>query len=640
MGESRVRYSLDTLPYYHRVPKEKIANLRFRRHVLLACAESREIREEFWIACARDPLFFLNTFVWIFEPRIPAAVPFITHQYQDETIIEILNAIGLEDLFIDKSRDVGASWMVLVCFAHFFMFVPKSAFLLMSWKEYFVDSKDNPAALMQKLDFMLDIEHMPRWLSPNTDRIKLHFSNLDNASSINGETTTETSGVAGRYLAVLPDEFAKMREKGANLWKGLRDVTLSRIAVTTPEGQQNCAYDLKQSKIRNISIHWTQHPVKARGLYRAEDGQVEIIDKNYRFAPDFQFVTSKEKAIEITGIDAFWEGKERSPWYDNECRRSQTALEISQELEIDYLGSESRWFSPELVERLLKGRDATVREPRWTGRIFYDRDTKKFKKLGKDPRGQLKLWIEADIAGQVPDDRGYVLGVDISQGTGASNSIIAIGDRKTGEIVGEFASAHILAHEFAYFAIALASMFAGNDPSGEAFVVYEGNGPGIPFGRTLWAKGHRNVYFREKAAIADKQATRKQGWWSTRDTKQQLLYDYRMHLEEGQTVAHCKQAIEELAAYVHSTDGDIVNPKSLNLDDPTGARANHADRVIAYACCSLGLHGARGKGDKELVRKIPENCLASRRIQRNRERAAQVRDAEQSFWGRTACVVQ
>jgi len=56
-----------------------------------------------------------------------------------------------------------------------------------------------------------------------------------------------------------------------------------------------------------------------------------------------------------------------------------------------------------------------------------------------------------------------VVAVDISAGTGASNSVIVVGDKKTGEKVAEFASPYLKPHELAKLAVAIGKWFKGQN---------------------------------------------------------------------------------------------------------------------------------------------------------------------------------
>ena len=73
--------------YYKDVPKDFEANLGFRKEILELTASDDRAREELWIACSRDLLFYINVFCWTYDPRKSKGVlPFITYGFQDESI--------------------------------------------------------------------------------------------------------------------------------------------------------------------------------------------------------------------------------------------------------------------------------------------------------------------------------------------------------------------------------------------------------------------------------------------------------------------------------------------------------------------------------------------------------------------------
>ena len=46
--------------------------------------------------------------------------------------------------------------------------------------------------------------------------------------------------------------------------------------------------------MKKIVMHWTQHPDKNRGLYRFEDGKIEVLDKQFVYPKDFNFIMEKK----------------------------------------------------------------------------------------------------------------------------------------------------------------------------------------------------------------------------------------------------------------------------------------------------------------------------------------------------------
>src|SRR5210317_2256643 len=103
------------LRFYGRVPKELKKNLKFRRNVLDSAVGEPKVQKRLVEACRRDPLFWLNGFCWLYEPRFKhAMIPFLTWKHQDIAFMAMREALGVRDVLVDKSRGEGASWMVLM----------------------------------------------------------------------------------------------------------------------------------------------------------------------------------------------------------------------------------------------------------------------------------------------------------------------------------------------------------------------------------------------------------------------------------------------------------------------------------------------------------------------------------------------
>jgi hypothetical protein len=582
-------------PYYHLVPKEFYANLKFREEMITLGSESIDNARQLWIMCARDPLFYINTFVWTYDPRKdPSALPMITYDYQDEGITEVLSAIGKCDLLSEKSRDMGLSWIYIICTEWCWHFKDLQSFLYVSRVQDLVDKTEDPDCLMWKVDFIH--KNQPRWLLPNINRNKLHIYNIDNGSTIDGASTTGEVGRGGRRTAILLDEFASVPEGHAVL-SATRDTTRCRLFNSTPKGIGNAFYDIRQTNIKKLRFHWSQHPEKKRGLYRSENGTLIILDNTFSFPADYPYVH---------------DGKFRSPWYDGECARAAHPMEIAQELDIDYLGSDFQFFDMAVLDRL---QAQSVRPPYHTGEIeFYDElDPRGFMEIAG---GRLQLWIHPSVDGTISDGVQCVLAVDTATGTGSSNSVITVGNKKTGEKIAEFASATIKPHELAKYAVAVAKYF--ND----AFMIWEANGPGRIFGDTVLELGYRNIYYRQNDKSISRKVSDVPGWYSTRDTKLAILGDYRKALSSSDFINRSYQALRECREYIFTQSGTVEHARSINTIDPTGAKENHGDRCIADALLYKGMKSISMA--KAAIQDVPESCLMARRQgYENKRREAQ-----------------
>lgn len=594
------------MPFNRMVPKPFKQNLAFRLEALEHGRSSKRAGLELWSMCKRDPLFFVNTFVWTFDPRQKERVlPFILFPYQETALVELVEAQGLlegtlpHDVLIEKSRDMGASWLCIISHVWPWMFYEYTSYLWLSRKEEYVDKTGDPKSLFWKADWLLD--HLPGFLAPAGDRMKLHLLNEENGSTIEGESTTGDMGAGDRKTSVLLDEFAKVPEGMAAL-SATADVTNCRVYNSTPKGSGNAFFLVKESSIEKLRFWWPDHPVKAQGLYKSEGGEVQVLDENYIFPENYSFVL---------------DGKTRSPWYDYECERRASRLEIAQELDIDYQASSGAFFVAELQARIRK---EDIRHPFRIGEMRFRADYNEVKvdqiRFEDDlRRGRLQLWAYPDAAGKLAQDRDYCMGIDVSAGSDASNSCIEIGDALTGEHVGEFATINMLPTEFAYYAVALARWLGG--PDGGAFMVWEGLGPGQEFGKRVLALGYRRIYWRRNEQGTKRRKLDIPGYGTTDQLKLNLLSEYRAALASKTIICRSESLLDELGKYEYR-NMTVEYAPAIHTEDPTGAKRNHGDRVMAQALC---WHGMK---ERHIVRKtepkMPSRCFAARRAQRLRKK--------------------
>ena len=240
-------------PFARRVPREIRANLRWRREAIARALDDPEYADWLREACSKDPVFFIDVFCSTYDPRVEPfpKLPFILYPFQEDAILEIIRAVGSTDLLIEKSRDMGASWIVVAAILWLWLFRPMQSFLFVSRVEKYVDEAGNPKALFWKFDFLLD--NLPPWLKPagynkSEHRRKLHIENPENGSVVDGESTTENVARGDRRTAILLDEFAAV-EQGHSVLSATRDATRSRIFNSTPKGTNNAFYSIRQTRI-------------------------------------------------------------------------------------------------------------------------------------------------------------------------------------------------------------------------------------------------------------------------------------------------------------------------------------------------------------------------------------------------------
>jgi hypothetical protein len=278
----------------------------------------------------------MDIFSWTKDPRNSNDVlPFICYPFQREIIKTIEAHIDQgKDLLIEKSRDMGASWMILYVYMHKWLFESGSDFRVGSRKEDFVDKINDIDTLLEKVRF--NLKRQPEWLLPEGFKHDEHLAymrivNPENGNAIIGESANPHFASGGRRKSILIDEFPKWEDSVAEAaWTATADASPCRIVNSTPVGSGNKFAELAlgtHEKIDKITLHWTLHPIKSKDCYYIDNGvKVPIADSKTAFT--------------------MWKNgcRVRSPWYDAECERRSEA-DIAQELDIDYLKSGSPFFS-------------------------------------------------------------------------------------------------------------------------------------------------------------------------------------------------------------------------------------------------------------------------------------------------------
>lgn len=591
-------------------PKNPVKNAIYRRELLRLCSEDDEFREEAWVKCAQDFVFWCDSFGWTLSSKDHAEcpkVPFILYPFQERAARDLISAVGKEDRLIEKSRDMGATWIIIAVFVWFFLFRRDYSFLVGSRKAEFVDKTGDPKTLFYKLDFLL--KNVPPWMFPPSifkeHRILNHIYNPLNGSVIDGESTNENFGAGDRRAAVMLDEFALVVDKGYQILGAVGDVTNCCIYNSTPLGASGAYYDTRQQMAREtphriLRFHWSDHPAKRKGLYTSEDGKLKILDESYLFPDDYKFIL---------------DGRIRSVSYDTRERRAANRQIMAQQWDIDYLQSGWQFFCPIKLEATIAKH---ARPPLACGELLRDPDWKSPQWL-EQKGGRLKLWIPVPMDGKIPAEwNDVVIGFDIASGSGgemSSNSVASIARRTTGEKIGEFASNLINPHDFAHYGLALAKFF--ND----AFIIYERNGPnGAQFGKVIKDSGYRNIFFPVKETRLDTVVSKEPGWWTDEKTKPILLGGYAEALWSGEFINPSREALEECGHYVQNGER-IEHSRSLAgaTNDPTAVGESHGDRVVADSLAHRGCKALAVFEKDSGPPEPPPNSYGGRRRQWERE---------------------
>jgi len=306
--------------------------------------------------CRQSVLYFFNMYVWTYDPRRPLIknIPFITYPFQDETILwDKQCAEDQEDNLVEKSRDTGCTWMFCTNDIHDWLF--KKEKVEIRWgsrKEQYVDTRGDMDSIFEKFRHIL--KKLPLWMLPEGFDWKEHDNamrliNPETGSSITGESSNANFGRGGRKYRIRFDELAFWDNDEA-AWKACADTTNCRTAISTPDGASNKFAKLAKSDINKKALHWTQHPLKNKGVYRLDVATGEHIPIDITEDPDAAYKIWLEVRLENPPADLIG-GLIRSVWYDRECERRKSVKEVAEELDIDYARSGSPFFDLRMLKR-------------------------------------------------------------------------------------------------------------------------------------------------------------------------------------------------------------------------------------------------------------------------------------------------
>ena len=592
-----------------KIPKQLDANLKYREKILKAAEHDVILQHDLMAACAESCLVWVNAFAWTkheFEvdsmspsgrrPATQTHWPFITWMIQDNLFA------WLEEHFndgksglIDKSRDMGASWCGVAFLHWLWLFRPNTEIREMSRSEIYVDS---PIAksLFYKHDYLNT--WMPDWMRPpgvltkgRDNRTSMRIFNEGINSTIAGESTTKYAMSADRCSILFLDEFAKV-DNGTDIRTATYDVSPCRIVNSTVAGPGTEFSRWKNSgQIDVFPMMFWDHPKKGKGRYIVQDE----ITKTYKIKSPFiekvleecteKAVAQEYYAIDLEAGDLFFELGELN----------KHAAMFGRPPISEYNIELKRSIPDDNIHKILLIKDTTA----------YT--------LRKAKNGKLKVWTEL-INGRPDQKFSYIFGIDTSKGQGASESVVSIKCKQTGEIIAKWICRNTPPHEFSRIIIALSLWCGGGKPQNLPYLKWEKNGPGWDLGRLLVQVYQYPHYYVTKtlgAVIEKVQGAKaemqKYGYQMTHEGKPLLLRAYERALKTGKIINHCTVSIEQAKQYIYTKDGR-VEPAEL-IEASPAERKLHGDRVIADALTTEDEDVSDPKVDKP---QTPLNCWGAR----------------------------
>lgn len=237
-----------------------------RHEIDQLCHESEAYRELAVALCIADPVYWINAFVWFFEPRASAEtkwIPALLFPKQNEYIAWAYdNMTKGRNFGCEKSREVGATWLTLALIVHQWLFTPQYVAKVGSYVEDKVYKKGDPGCHYYKMQWMID--NLPEWMkpagwNPNRNINENRMENPANGSVITGGAPVPDFGRGDRCACIFFDELQDWPFAESS-WNSAAQTTEVRIANGTPKGMNYYGTLMNPPKgrpsLRKFIIDW------------------------------------------------------------------------------------------------------------------------------------------------------------------------------------------------------------------------------------------------------------------------------------------------------------------------------------------------------------------------------------------------
>lgn len=253
------------------------------------------------------PADFISDWGCTFDPRnperdLPAMMPFVLFRKQRQ-FIDWLKARwrGREDGVVEKSRDMGCSWLCVGFAVWMWHYYPGTVVGFGSRIEDLVDRIGDPQSLFWKIRLfvrMLPAEFKPRGFNEDVHAPYMRLVNPDNGSSIIGEAG-KNIGRGGRTSLYIKDESA-FYEQAQSIDNSLSMTSNCKIDVSTPNGEGN-PFWLKRfgGRIGVFVFDWRDDPRKGKDWYEKQRGTLtkvalaQEVDRDYSAAVSNSYIEAE-----------------------------------------------------------------------------------------------------------------------------------------------------------------------------------------------------------------------------------------------------------------------------------------------------------------------------------------------------------
>jgi hypothetical protein len=373
---------------------------------------TKEEQENEIIRCATNPIYFIETYLTIFDQTQGAGGQIVRFKLFDFQKKLIQTYMDNRFVVANKYRQAGVSTTTCAYIAWYIMFNQNRQVAI-------VADKLEVARDEIMSDVVLFIEGCPSWLRPKTGRDATEKNLKDTQKLKIYDNNSKLGAFSSKGLRSMTptlifwDETA-WTENGDKFWTSAKPTLQTggaAIMVSTPSGLDAVFYKTFQGaretdeKLKNnfkaVELWWFNDPRYNKDLVwlknKGKENENKIIDPNW------------DNETRIKMMDDGWEAS--SPWFEEQVRDANGDMrKIAQELLCSFLGSGDNFVAEEYLIRI---QDNEVKVP--IRQEYMDRN----------------MWIWEDpLAGE-----DYIMALDASPGHGEDSSSVNI--LKTIEVIEE-----------------------------------------------------------------------------------------------------------------------------------------------------------------------------------------------------------
>lgn len=244
--------------------------------------------EEFgvlWAFYRDNPAQWVTDWGMTFDPRnveigLPAVVPFLLFERQEQFFAWLYERWrNREDGLVEKSRDMGISWLCVAAAVHMWTFHAGTVVGFGSRKEEYVDKLGDPKSLFWKVrQFieLLPVEFRPAGYTAKQHAPHMRIQNPNSGAVIVGEAG-DNIGRGNRTSLYLKDESA-FYERPDAIDAALSQTSNCKIDLSTPNGNGNAFYRKRHSgRIPVFTFHWRDDPRKDDVWYERQIATLDTV---------------------------------------------------------------------------------------------------------------------------------------------------------------------------------------------------------------------------------------------------------------------------------------------------------------------------------------------------------------------------